>query len=77
MSRSYKKHPGFSDNDKSKKWNKRQANKRVRRHQKELDSGCNYKRLYQQWDICDHNFRVFSRNELKEITDRPYKLYIK
>ena len=37
------------------KWEKRQANKKVRRT-KNVGNGKNYKRIYDSWNICDYRF---------------------
>ena len=51
MSRSYKKSPVMKDGNRSKKYDKRLANKAVRHA--DLTSGCAYKRVYNQYNICD------------------------
>jgi hypothetical protein len=57
MSRSYRHTPVVKDNKRhSKKWARKQAN-RVVRHAKGISNGSNYKKLYQQWDICDYAHR--------------------
>lgn len=61
MSRSWKKNPGFSDNNKSKKFSKRQANKRVRH--KNIANFSYYKKIYNSWLICDYNSRHYSLAE--------------
>ena len=58
MSRSYKKSPVFTDGGRGKrvKWCKRQANKAVRRYNKNIAnflSGKAYRKLYQSYDIHD------------------------
>ena len=56
MSRSYRE-PWFTCGygGSYKAFAKRQANKRVRRHD-DVYGGCYYKRLYCSWDICDYKF---------------------
>lgn len=83
MSRSYKKHPGFKDGDRKKRWWKRQANKKIRRTQ-ELDDGKSYRKVYDQWKICDWNWRYYSKSEAKRDIEKwswgrwkPYKYWIK
>jgi len=68
MSRSYKKVPGWSDQERNAgtKRKKRAANKRVRKYV-DLADGSSYKKLYEQWDINDYSFRYFS-----EITITDY-----
>lgn len=55
MSRSYKKHTCFKYNIKREK---RAANKRVRRCNFCIPSGNAYKKIYQQYDICDYRLFV-------------------
>lgn len=69
MSRSYKKVGGFCDRN---PWAKRCANKRVRRHKGDLPDGCWYKRLYEQYDICDFKFLLFTEKSVKEFLDKGY-----
>jgi len=81
MSRSFKKTPGFSDGDNSKKFQKRAAAKKVR-SSSEVPNGKQYRKLYNPWKICDHNCRVHSQSELENITadgylDPPYKWRMK
>ena len=54
MSRSFKHTPYTGE----KKSGKQFANRKVRRHLnnlKDLDKGCSYKKLYEQWNICDYS----------------------
>ena len=53
MSRSVKKHPVVKDHG-SGKWGKRQASKAVRRSKSFDDSGKEYKKLYNTWNIHDY-----------------------
>lgn len=55
MSRSYKKHTCFKYNIKREK---RAANKRVRKYNSVIPSGNAYRKLYQQYDICDYRLFV-------------------
>lgn len=55
MSRSYKHTPSCKA-EKSCKWGKRQANKRVRKFKGDLGNGKLYKKLYCSWEICDYKF---------------------
>lgn len=59
MSRSYRKNPVIQDNKRhSKKWARGQANRRVRHYKLFLPDGATFKKLYQQWDICDYRHRM-------------------
>ncbi len=53
MSRSRKKHPVACD--KTNKWAKRDANKKVR-NTEDIGNGNNYKKYYNSWNICDYKF---------------------
>jgi hypothetical protein len=60
------KNPGYTDSRSTRTFSKRCAARRVR-HIKDFDSVGNfswYKKLYEQYDICKYNFRVYSRKEL-------------
>jgi hypothetical protein len=63
MAKSYKKFPGCSDGDRSKKFSKRQAARKVRHYKRWLPNGSKFKTLYERWDICDYNFRMYSWKE--------------
>jgi hypothetical protein len=65
MARSFRKNPGWSDGNQSKKSPKRWANRRVR-HTKEIDNFCFYKRLYSPWRITDYNCRYYSAKSFWE-----------
>ena len=65
MSRSFKKVPGFSDNDNHKGHQKRDAAKVVRKTNN-IPNGNAYRKLYCSWNICDHNCRIFNKLELEE-----------
>ncbi len=69
MSRSFKKTPGFCDRN---PFNKRQANKRVRKDWT-IDSGGAYRRCFESWDICDFRFLYFSKANLEFYEDEPWK----
>ena len=57
MSRSYKHNPWFTDRSKhGAKWQKKQANHRVRRYNKQLYNGNDYKRIYNSWEIRDYKW---------------------
>ncbi len=74
MSRSYKKTPGFCDRN---PFNKRQANKRVRKDWS-IGSGGAYRRCFDSWDICDYRFLFFSLRSVVDFYDKnPWKPYAK
>jgi len=52
MSRSYKKHPVTKTHNEFTQQAKRKANKRDRR-KKGVSDGCNHKRVYPQWEVCE------------------------
>ena len=59
MSRSFKKTPVYkdgSDKAKKRKYWKRQANKKVRKQQIALGKSNEYRKIGEQWDICDYRF---------------------
>ena len=65
MSRSRRKTPVFKDQDRG---GKKFANKRVRSHfrqGKDLSNGSGYKRLYEQWDICDYKSYYWNNSYLR------------
>jgi hypothetical protein len=59
MSRSYQKVAGYSQ--RSHKFGKRQANKRLRHYKDDNipSKGNWYKKIYESWKICDYSFRAF------------------
>ena len=61
MSRSYKHNAVMKDGNRSKKQDKRLANKAVRRT--DLASGCAYKRVYNQYNICDYLCAEWNRGK--------------
>ena len=70
MSRSYKKHPYYTDGKEgSTAITKRFANKTVRRYKHKLANGKAYKRLFCSWDIHDYIIR-WSWLEAKEEYER-------
>lgn len=82
MSRSYKKVPGFSDSEGStvKAYFLRLMNRRIRRldpfdEGEEIPDGSFYRKLVNQYDVCDYNFRYYTPGALKEswYGDRIYK----
>ena len=57
MSRSYKKSPVCNDHSTpNTSWDKRQANKAVRRYMGVIPNGNCYRKLYCSWNICDYRF---------------------
>ena len=80
MSRSYKKHTCFKYNIKREK---RAANKRVRKLSLSIPSGNAYKKIYQQYDICDYRLYVpfisyvagEDRKKLSELYKEWYKVF--
>ena len=62
MSRSYKKNPVVKDKGKNEK---RFANKKVRRT-KNVPNGGAYKKVYNQYDICDYCWRTCWRTTFEE-----------
>ena len=74
MSRLYKRTPGFCDRN---LFNKRQANKRVRKDWT-LASGGAYRKCFESWDICDYRFLFFSWWSAKRFNEeKPWKPYMK
>ncbi len=67
MSRSYKKHPWSALRS---PWNKKQANKRVRKYNKPIQNGKAYKKLYCSWNICDYKSRYTLGEWLELEVDR-------
>ena len=61
MSRSYRKTPIIKDSGKHKQFSKRQANKKVRHEI--CGSGAEYKRHYEQYDICDFYYFVDKKDK--------------
>ena len=80
MSRSYKKHTCFKYNIKREK---RAANKRVRKNSLGIPSGNAYKKIYQQYDICDYRLYVpfiaytagEDKNKINELYREWYKVF--
>lgn len=56
MSRSYKRTPVCKDGNKSKKFGKRQANKRVRKTKELGRKSKLYRKAYEPWNVCDYRF---------------------
>jgi len=75
MSRSYKKHPYSGDGP----HNKNHANRKVRRHLNnggEMGNRCAYKKMYEQWDICDYYSKwSFARYKSYYVYDKETNLY--
>lgn len=76
MSRSYKHTPYCGDN--KSKFNKRQANRRVRHNKEPLNHG-SYKKKFESWDICDYSscatFKKFWQHTLQVWYAWGYKYY--
>ena len=58
MSRSYKKNPVIKETGKGKKFQKKTANHKLRRklnkiENEDVGNNANYKKHYEQWNICD------------------------
>jgi len=54
MSRSYKKHPVYSDHWEGKKFTKKWANRKIR-HSKDIPNGKQYHKFYESWNIADYH----------------------
>lgn len=65
MSRSYKKEPVIKYAPRDGKWGRNQANRRVRRSNQDLSDGCEYKRLYDAWNIHDCRSRLTLKDQLR------------
>ena len=66
MSRSYKKHPYYTDGTNGRVIQKRWANKKVRNYTKEIENGRSYKKLFCSWEI--HDFKI--RDTWQEAKER-------
>lgn len=76
MSRSRKKCGVIKDNGRSKKYNKRMADKVIRH--RDLASGCAYKRVYNQYNICGYWCGDFRKPRIKWWnTEEEYQKYIR
>lgn len=59
MSRSHKKTPVYKDGSnqsKRRKYSKKQAHKKVRKWQGSFKKSNHYRKISEQWDICDYRF---------------------
>ncbi len=73
MSRSHKKYPHFTDNNRGgAKWAKRKANKRVRRIKGLWNRG-SYKRLFNPYDIHDYIDVEFNFNKNDPLHYKDWK----
>ena len=54
MSRSYKKHPIYTDQWAGKKLGKKWANRKCRKHKDDIANGKQYRKLYESWNIYDY-----------------------
>lgn len=82
MSRTFKKTPGFTDqqrNSKTPKFFKRVANKKVRKVDTDfrIPNGKTYRYFHSYYDICDWKFLVFSENDIVNDRIPAYKYFIK
>ena len=71
MSRSFKK--SLVAKDKNNKYNKKSANKKVRRYKNNIANGKAYKKIYESYDICDYIFMTLNEDEIydyNECTDK-------
>ncbi|GGG14815.1 hypothetical protein GCM10010912_69040 [Paenibacillus albidus] len=67
MSRSVKRQPVFSDQQKhGASWAKMQAAKAVRRYPGEIPRGKWYRKLYCSWNICDYSFYTTKEQAVQE-----------
>ena len=68
MSRSYKKTPIIKDNGRSKKVQKRFANRRVRNYIKHNDigKGKQYRKLFDSWEIADYVSRWTKEDAIRD-----------
>jgi len=73
MSRSYKKHPGYSYRS---KFGKKMASHKARRNKYWLPNGSSYKKIYDTWNICDSHSVYFSYQEVKERVERYNSLVL-
>ena len=67
MSRSYKKTPVVKDRS---PYHKNQANRRVRRTKGVVFKGALYKRLFEQYDICDYALYAYKSIRLMTFDER-------
>ena len=74
MSRSYKKHPYYTDGRNGRVIQKRWANKKVRRFKKKIENGKSYKKLFCTWEIHDYKYRE-TWEEAKERFENPDNKY--
>ena len=73
MSRSYKKHPIYTDRARGAKYWKRQANRRVRHYKGTLENN-HYRKLYCSWEIHDWISR-WSKAEAVHSWEHPHWHY--
>jgi len=71
MSRSYKKNP-VTKSTNSKKFAKRQSNKRVRKA--DVDNGGSFKKLFESWEINDYVTYAFRESEKEWIENFDKKV---
>jgi len=81
MSRSFKKTAGWTyENSNHISFEKRQANKKVRK-MKEIPDGRAYKKIFDTWNIRDTNHRFYNNIQIREYINlydkKRYKMFIK
>lgn len=80
MSRSYKKNPGFSDNEKNpgnKKFWLKVMNGRIRKSKDFIPNGNSYRRFVDRYSFMDYCWRPFTKKEIEESWySRENKLYL-
>lgn len=74
MSRSVKKTP-FCKCERTCKWGKRNANRRVRRYKDSIPNGKWYKKIYNSWDICDY-YSIETWKQYKEWFEEPFRDWV-
>ena len=62
MSRSYKKTPVCKDDNRSKKFGKKMANKKTRKTANLSGKSKHYRKAYETWDVCD--FRTYKECDM-------------
>jgi len=84
MSRSFKRTPGFTDQQRrprTSKWFKRQANKKVRKMSPTflIPDGKSYRMFYNPYDICDWKFLAFTPDAEEHFLryEQPHHMYRK
>ena len=73
MSRSYKKHPWYTDGRNGQVKSKRFANKKVRKYKNKISNGNFYKRLFCSYEIHDYKSRWSWQEAKKDYENDIYK----